>query len=123
MGPTGSAQMIARIRSYAKNLTEQTGQALYAETELMATEVKRRTPVDTGSLRAGIHVIGPEVEGRTMRTAIVAGGAAAPYALFVHEDLTAHHPTGQAKFIESVFDENRGSILHRIGARVKASQP
>lgn len=112
--------MIARIRSYAKNLTSQTAEALYAETELMATEVKSRTPVDTGTLRAGIHVTGPEMDGRTIRTAIVAGGPSAPYALHVHENLTAHHPVGGAKFLESVLDENRTTLLGRIAARVKA---
>lgn len=27
-------------------------------------------------------------------------GYSAPYAIFVHENLTAHHPIGQAKFLE-----------------------
>lgn len=121
MGPTGSAQMVARIRLAAKNLNFQVQQALLAETELMATRVKGRTPVDTGTLRAGIHVVGPEVQGQTMMTAIVAGGPSSPYAIFVHEDLTKHHPTGGPKFIESVLDEERGNILPRIAARVQMS--
>ena len=120
MGPTGSAQMIARIRSYAKNLRQQTASALLAETELMATAIKGRTPVDTGTLRASIHVTGPEFEGKQIKTAVVAGGPASPYALIVHENLHAQHPVGQAKYIESVFDEQQGSLLQRIANRVEA---
>lgn len=119
MGPTGSAAMIARIRLAAKNLVESTGAALYAETELLSTKCKERTPVDTGALRAGIHVEGPVWQGRTVSTSVVAGGVSAPYALIVHENLHSQHPVGGAKYIESVFDEERGNILPGIAARVQ----
>jgi hypothetical protein len=31
----------------------------------------------------------------------VSGGYSAPYAARVHEDLTVHHPNGQAKYLET----------------------
>jgi hypothetical protein len=49
---------------------------------------------------------------------IVAGGPAAPYAIYVHEDLEAIHPVGQAKFIESVLLESRPFMAARIAKRI-----
>lgn len=55
-------------------------------------QARRRTPVDTGRLRSSIAY---RVEGGV---AIV--GTNVKYAVYVHENLNARHPTGQAKFLE-----------------------
>jgi hypothetical protein len=94
------------------------GRALYQETEVEATECKKLCPVDTGALRASIFVVGPIVEGKKTKTMIVCGGPAAPYAFWVHENLVAIHPVGQAKFIEAPLLESRTSIAGRVAARV-----
>lgn len=41
------------------------------------------------------------------------------YAIFVHENLLAHHPHGQAKFLEQPYRENR-AYMQRIVARETA---
>ena len=87
------------------------------------TECKKRTPVDTGALRASEHVEGPTREGRKVSVAIVAGGPAAPYALTVHEDLEANHPRGgQAKYIESTLNESAPYIGERVAKRIEINK-
>lgn len=82
---------------------------------------KKRTPVDTGWLRASIawavddrernhkgtwkgttvqyRVTAPEGEARV--------GTNVAYAPWVHENLDAYHKTGEAKFIENAFTEKQ----------------
>lgn len=112
-----STQFVAKLKIFQQSFVGNASAALYAETELLATQVKYRTPVDTGTLRASIHVEGPVQLGNMIATSIVAGGPAAPYAIFVHER-PAHHAVGQWKFIESVIDENAFTIIGRIAARM-----
>ena len=92
--------------------------ALYQETQVEATESKRRTPVLTGTLRATTFVIGPFQEGRRIYTKIVVGGPSAPYAVYVHEDTEAFHKVGQAKFLESTLLESRPYMGLRVAKRI-----
>jgi hypothetical protein len=48
------------------------------------------------------------------------GGPAAPYALLVHEDLTAHHPVGGAKYLERAAHARERGMGARIAKRVRA---
>ena len=114
----GVPEMTGKLRRFQAKFPEVVAKALYEETEIETTEAKRRTPVDTGNLRASVHTEGPEIEGESIYTAIVAGGVSAPYALFVHENLEAFHKVGQAKFIESVIMESRPYMLGRIARRI-----
>ena len=50
------------------------------------------------------------------------GGPAAGYAIYVHEDLGAFHPVGDAKFMESVLNESRPFLAKRIAARVDLTE-
>ncbi len=96
--------------------------ALYIEAEIEVKEVTRRTPVDTGELRASVFQKGPVREWRTIYTLIVAGGPAAPYAIHVHENLEAFHKVGQAKFIESVILESRAFMGQRLARRIEINR-
>ena len=95
--------------------------ALMEEAENVMGESKRRTPVDTGNLRATGHVKTPEVK-RSGVTVTLAYGT--EYAIYVHE-IPASHKTGQLKFLESAVKDNakgmpgrlRARILDRIGRR------
>jgi len=109
-----------KIASLQRELPDEVGRAIRAEAEIEATECKRRTPVDTGNLRATIHVEGPFTENDgSVSTAIVAGGPAADYAIHVHEDLDAYHRVGQAKFIEAPLRESAPFLPGRIAARLR----
>ncbi len=114
------------LRRVKKNLPQEIGRALYQETEIERTEVVKRTPVDHGDLRASERTLGPFFEGDRIYTQIVAGGPSAPYAIYVHEILTAFHKVGQSKFLESVIMESRAFIAARVARRVeinRLSQP
>ena len=109
------------LLSFKRNFGKHLGRALYQETSIELTEVKRRTPVDKGALRASERLEGPLRTGPNesiIYMLILAGGPAAPYAIYVHEDLEAIHPVGQAKFIESVLLESRPYMAARVAKRI-----
>jgi hypothetical protein len=71
-------------------------------------------PVDTGFLRdSGSSVV--EVTPSKIRTVV---RYTAPYAIYVHENLNAHHNVGQAKFLERAGKEVLQEAADRIKTRV-----
>jgi hypothetical protein len=70
----------------------------------MAQEIKtlsqERCPVDSGTLRDSCQV---DIE--DTKVTVSYGGSASTYAIRQHEDMSINHPEGQAKFLESAFDE------------------
>ena len=119
---TGAAAYRKKLQTLQKKFPDEVKRALYVETEIEVKEVKRRTPVDTGNLRASIHQVGPTREGRRVFTKIVAGGTAAPYAIYVHEDPDAFHKVGQWKYLESVILESRPFLAQRIAKRIELNR-
>jgi hypothetical protein len=119
---SGGAQMRTRLERLAKRFPDDIARGMFQEGEVEATEVKRRTPVDRGTLRGTVRVVGPFREGRRIWVLIVCGGPAAPYAIFVHENLTAVHPVGQAKFLESVILESRPYMAQRVAKRIELNK-
>lgn len=118
-GVKGLIEMRARLRKLKAKFPDEVGRALYTETQIELNEVKRRTPVDKGPLRASEFAPPPVREGRKISTRIVAGGPAAPYAIYVHEDPDAFHPVGQWKYIESVLMESRAHMAARVAKRIE----
>jgi hypothetical protein len=117
-------RMRTRIRLVADRFPDRVARALYQEAQIEATEMKRRTPVDTrpdaphpGNLRNSIHVEEPEHSGRRISVTI-ATGQQAPYAVYVHENPDAIHPIGQWKFMESVLNESARFMGYRLAARL-----
>jgi hypothetical protein len=115
----GQAQVSANLRALVRAMPDAVGRALREEAEIEMTEAKERTPVDTGALRASGHVTGPERAGKQISVDLNYGGVAAPYAVYVHEDMDAHHPVGQAKFLESTLLESAPHMPKRIATRVE----
>lgn len=120
----GASQMIAKIQKFVREYPDHVASALYQEAQIEATEMKRRTPVDTtpdaphpGNLRNSIHVKKPVRRGREISVEI-ATGRQAPYAVFVHENPDAHHPVGEWKFMESVLNESRSHMAARLAKRI-----
>lgn len=114
----GALQLKRKLGKAALEAPIEFGRAIYQETQVEATEAKKRTPVDTGTLKATVHAEGPTFEARRIYTEVVAGGPAASYAIYVHEDLDAYHPVGQAKFIESTINESAPFMAGRIARRI-----
>lgn len=75
--------------------------ALFAEAQTVLNESKKIVPVDTGTLKNSGRVERPKVSQKETSIEITYGGAAAGYALFVHENPTARHAPGKTyKFLE-----------------------
>lgn len=115
----GAAQLVARMNRLVKAIPNEVGRALYAEGLVEQRESMRRTPVDTGALRASHNTTKPVVDGKDISVTIEVGGSAAPYAWQVHEDLEADHPVGQAKFLESTLNESKPFMAARIAKRLE----
>jgi bacteriophage HK97-gp10 putative tail-component len=102
------------------------------------------TPVDTGTLRASLHIDGPHGGGDYVFARVQTGGEANAYAIFVHEGTGAHlilpkqeggflhfggqfarvvhHPGTQAyKFLERPLLLERETLLAFISAAARAA--
>lgn len=116
----GADAVAATLKALVALVPQVVGDALEAESEIEMTEAKRRTPWDTGNLRASGHVQPAKVGGGEVKVTMGFGGPAAPYALFVHEDTEVLHKHGEAKFLESTLRESAPYMAERIATRVKA---
>lgn len=80
-------------------------------------EARNEVPVDTGRLKASGTVLPPEKGGTKVS---VEFGFGTDYAVFVHENLTASHETGSAKFLERPFLARGNQIPANLAAAVRA---
>ena len=88
---------------------------LFKEGEgIMAMSKEAFVPVDQGPLRASGHVDDPVVKGDEVTVTLGYGNSAVEYAVFVHEDLNAFHPTGEAKYLETPFKMAVPGIKRRM---------
>jgi hypothetical protein len=130
-------EMRVKLDRLKKSLPIEVEAALYTETQIEATECKKRCPVGPppvgGHLRASIHAVKPQWEENRVFSLIACGGPSAPYAIAVHEHLSVHSPpswqpptevqwnvpgTGP-KFIESVILESRKYMGQRVARRIE----
>lgn len=118
----GLDKMQRRLERMAQRVPTEVGRALLEEAHIERTESMKRTPVEFGALRASHEVEPPVVSGRDVSVKITVGGPSAPYAIYVHEDLDAHHNVGQAKFLESTIMESRPYMARRIAARIELNR-
>lgn len=114
----GAAKMKATVRNIRTKYPDFVARAIYTEAQIEMTEMKRRTPVDTDTLRSSGFVEEPVRTPRKIYVVLGFGGAAKAYAIYVHEDLEAFHKVGQAKFAESVLQESAPHMAQRIATRV-----
>ena len=117
----GEKQIKAKMAAVANRVHTAVGVALYNEGLIEMAESMARTPVKTGALRGSHITRHPEYRGQDVSVTIEVGGPAAPYAVVVHEDLEAFHPTGQAKYLESTIMQSAPFMLDRISKRLKAA--
>ena len=121
--------------------------ALYREAEQIMAKSKRLCPVDTGALRSTGHVqlpvrTGDKVtvvmgyggvagagEGLTATTSkkvyrskktprLVHAGEYVGYAVWVHENLNAFHPVGQAKYLEEPYVDAIRGMPQRLATAI-----
>lgn len=72
------------------------------------------TPVNTGALKASAFT---EAESGSNPSVVV--GFEEEYAIYVHENLEAHHNIGQAKFLEQPLKENSDKYVKYVRDKVQ----
>jgi len=89
--------------------------ALYVEGLAIEAEAVKRTPVDFGRLRASKFVAPPVKQ--SGGGLLVELGFGTDYAVFVHEDTSARHVTGEAKFLENAIAARTPGFAERLARR------
>ena len=96
------------------------GQALYREAALAFAASQREVPVDTTLLKTSGKLSHPYMLGNDLVVDITYGGAAAEYALIVHEDLSARHNEGtKAKYLEDPVKQQLNGMGDRLLLQVR----
>jgi hypothetical protein len=125
-------ETLAALASLGAKIVPLVAMAAMHEAEYELPLTRDRVPIDTGELRLSGRVEGPHMEGGVTATADIAYGGPpgsgglndvdVNYAIIVHEDLSARHPIGQAKYVESVVREEiaSGRASKRMGAEINA---
>lgn len=133
----GGGPLDAALRALGRRAPHALARGLYREGERIMAASKPLVPVDTGALRSTGYVALPKIDGSRVSLEIGYGGPAGGnqqtgpfisprsgrtvlpgqpvgYAVVVHEDLTARHTVGQAKYLEKPFLEARRGQAERI---------
>ena len=137
---SGFDQLRAVIKKLGDVAATAGAAAIYREAERIMTDSKQNyVPVapDGGTLKASGVVALPEHKGNTITVVMGYGGAAAAYALAVHEHLSAHSPpswiaaedsgsgvhwhlSGRGpKYLEKPFNEARKGMDARLAEDVR----
>lgn len=110
----------------ADNAPQVAGRALYEEANVIFNKSQKLVPVVTGALAGSGRVTVPSVNASGVEVEIGYGGAAAPYAIYVHERLDLNHKyagaknaQAQAKFLEQPVLEAAPDIGDRLADRVE----
>jgi hypothetical protein len=114
----GKDQLEKALMKLADVAPKEFSRALYEEALVIAKVSSDRTPVETGELKGSHQVQRPVVNALDIYVQIDVGGGSIDYALIVHEDLTAYHEVGQAKFLESAINEAKENFAERLAKRV-----
>ena len=106
----GADDLLRQLVRMGQNSSAVVGRVMYAYANDVFNRSQYLVPVDTGALRSSGRVEAPVMSGREIVVSIKYGGAAAPYALYVHEvpppgdeggGRTAYHlPPTQWKYLE-----------------------
>lgn len=104
--PVGHEACMAAIDVFGIKVAVAASEAAYLEALHELALTQELVPVHTGALKRTGHV---ERHGMDAQASIVYGDSLVDYAVIVHEDLYAYHAHGQAKYVETVVDEEFGS--------------
>lgn len=123
----GLEDVIRRLRAARRDIETALAGALYREGERIMEQSKRLVPVDTGALRSTGHTALPVRDGNKITVTLGYGGPAGAafggrevgYAIYVHENLTARHKVGQAKYLEQPALEAVSGMATRIAAALR----
>lgn len=80
-------------------------------------DAQELAPVDTGDLKASGMTLPATIQGTEIRKVI---GFTMGYAAAVHENLTAHHKSGQAKYLETAMNRSAVKVRDFIIQTIKS---
>jgi len=117
-----SANLMQALTRVSNNGIKAIEASLYQEGEAIMTESKNIVPVDIANLKDSGHVSPPKTAGNRTTIELGYGGPAAPYAIFVHEDMTAQHTSGQsAKYLSIPFNKRKRGFGSKLAQRIRAA--
>lgn len=123
------ADRLARVfqQATASDTINELKQAVTGTAATVLDESQKIVPVDFGTLKGSGMVKEPKVDSRGIEVEITYGGAAAPYAGYVHENMNARHKDGKtAKYLEIPVEAARPtfvrSVMQRYAARLRRTQ-
>jgi len=101
---------------WQETLTNAVGAALYADVvENILHPSMEQVPVDTGALRRSAMAHKPVINGTQVTVSV---SYDTNYAIYVHEDLSARHPHGNAKFLERPALAAQNGMSDRVAKRM-----
>jgi len=114
----GLDEVMANINAEVKNIQGRTSGGLLAGGLIIQRESQKRVPVRYGFLKGSAY---------TRKTPedpmVVEVGYTAAYAIYVHENLEAHHDVGQAKYLESAARDKQSEVVDAVAKRVRGETP
>jgi len=113
---TGTEELNRELKRLQRVYPEAAAAALYAEGMAIMALSQKKTPVDTGRLRATGYVAPPVQTGQEH---VVEMGYGTDYGLAVHESTWIPHKVGEAKFLENAVNERKVGWAERLAKRIK----
>jgi hypothetical protein len=116
----GLERALQQMAEFGQGAVAGLRQGMRDEADAALTKAKARTPVGKGDAAGKLRDSG-HIEEHTDGYEIVfdaVDAAGTPYAVKVHEDLSAQHDDGQAKYLSSAVDEQQSGMDDRIGRHV-----
>jgi hypothetical protein len=108
--------VMRRLPSTWKKFEDAGGRSLYNIARGILSEAKKLVPIDTGDLQRSGKII-PIMLASGTKTYVVMFSM--PYAMKVHEDLSAFHRVGQAKYLEVPFRMASSTIKRQLADGIK----
>ncbi len=89
--------------------------------EIITRSKAEFVPILSGALRSTLDALKPETSGGVTTVNLVAGGPAAPYAVFVHEINKAYRNGKQWKYLETPAKEATPDIIRNLNSSIKSA--
>jgi len=125
----GREALNLRLEVYQKNMTNGVADALRKSGGEVIRVAEPKTPIETGELRRRAFNEGPLKSGKNHVQVVGYEKHAGEwdknraYAVPVHENMQAKHPTGEAKFLEHAVEEVSGDLLAYMAKELKKVHP
>lgn len=118
---TGIKAVIQVLEKQKKNYSKAMEEAMKFAANIVKIRALYYCPVEWGPLRESVEV-DVKGQGAYCQIALSFGGPSAPYALYVHEDLTKYHaaPTS-AKFLSKAVYESKMDIIKTVKSFMAAA--